>query len=149
MSSYHSKWHAGPSQRQVFKYVSLNLHTHFIIRLWIVFMKNRKEVWAGRPSVLSSIWRMYDMKANLRCHAYVSRYINHGTAATITTVGLILPVLGWALSLTMQLAWRFPNHNKKTTYVRTGFDYCYFQQGNHCAQQGFYPSRILRDSPVF
>ena len=47
---------------------------------------------------LAPIWRMDDIKATLRCHAHVNRSVHRGTAATSTTLGLILPVIGWALN---------------------------------------------------
>ena len=35
------------------------------------------------------------MKATLRCHAHVSRFVHPDIAATITTPGLVLQVLSW------------------------------------------------------
>ena len=37
------------------------------------------------------------MKATLRCHVHVSRSVHRGIAPTSTTLGLIIPVLLWAL----------------------------------------------------
>ena len=44
-----------------------------------------------------NIWRLDDVKATLRCHAQVNRSVHRGSVATSTTLGLILPVLGFAL----------------------------------------------------
>ena len=48
------------------------------------------------------------MKATLRCHAYVSRSVHRGTAATSTTPRLILSVLGWGLSRRMVISYSRP-----------------------------------------
>ena len=44
---------------------------------------------------------MDKLKATLRCHTHVGISVHRGTAATSTTPGLILPVLGWILDRRM------------------------------------------------
>ena len=56
---------------------------------WIEFI----GCWLLERSInRTSLWRMNDMRATLRCHAYVNWSVHRGTAATSTTPGLIFPV---------------------------------------------------------
>ena len=53
--------------------------------------------------MLISVWSMDDMKTTLRYHVHVSKYAG-GKAVFITTPGLILPVIGWALGRRMVIS---------------------------------------------
>ena len=55
----------------------------------------------GKYIVLTSIWRMDNMKATLRCHTHVSRSLHRGTPASSTTPKLVSPILVWALGRRM------------------------------------------------
>ena len=54
---------------------------------------------------------MLHMKATLRCHAHASKSVYRDIAASSTILGLLLPVLGWALSPRMVIHHSQPVHH--------------------------------------